>query len=122
MKKLLLICMCNMLSSLILSSDLPKSTVDYMNLYNIPEDYKMNELVTLHQVIREVALNGTLPLMYQQYWGIIVNESDIFYECVSINKKQDFIKTRDNTPMKRVVVEYILATHLQDHNVNLDEY
>jgi hypothetical protein len=111
-----------MLSSLILSSDLPKSTVDYIKLYNIPENYKMNELVTLHQVIREVALNGTLPLMYQQYWGIIVNESDIFYECASINKKQDFIKTRDNTPMKRVVVEYILATHLQDHNVNLDEY
>lgn len=122
MKKILFICVYGALSSLILSSDELRSTVDYMNLYNIPKDYKMYELVTLHELIKEVALKPALPLTRQQYWGIIVNETDIYFECLSINTGQDIIKRLGDTSMKRVVAEYILVTHLQYHNLNLDEY
>ena len=121
-KKLLFICIYCALSSLIFGSNQPEISVDYINLYKIPKDYKMYELVTLHEVIQEARSNGALPLTNEQYWGIIVNQTDIYFECLSINSGKDIIKKQGQTPMKRVVAEYILVTHLQDHTMNLDEY
>ena len=122
MKNLLFICMCSMFNFLVLSSDQPKAVRDYMKLYSIPEEYKMYELVTLNKIKEEFEKNGILPLAYSQYWGIIVNEPDIYYECVSISAKQDFIKTIGDISIKRIVAEYILVMHLQNHHVNLNEY
>ena len=122
MKKLLFVCMGITLNFFIVSSDIPVSTIHYMNRYNIPQDYKMSELVVLNDVIEEVVSKGCFPLTNQQYWGIIANESDIFYACISMNNGKNIINRLGQTTMKRIVAEYILVTCLQDHSLNLDGY